>query len=162
LINHDFYSSHAYTYFISLSHYQDKKFLQNLPAPDVSVFADKLDTAARKIYRSLPNTRYGSSTDHYGYKRCASSVVAFKKLWNESVFVFEGVDADLFALYATKSTEILDRAVSFDDEKDNKYKVLCAKKLDTALKRLLKRSDLTDSAAVEATKTKLGEYIKTA
>ena len=119
-----------------------QRFMAALPVADVSDHVQKLDKASRAISRALPNSRFGSSSDHYGYKRCSSSVTAFKQLWNEQVGTLADGDKTAFAEYSSRAIEILKDSVSFDQDKDNKYKSLCTNKLKTALTKTLKAKEL--------------------
>jgi len=125
-----------------------QRFVASLPAVDVTSLTIKLEQSARAIQKALPNSRYGSSSDHYGYKRASSAVTAYKKLWNEQVAsLVDGGDKDAFVSYASDAVQNLFDAVDFNDEKDNKYKQLCAKKLAMGLKKTLKaNTDLSDEA----------------
>eukprot|EP00751_Fragilariopsis_kerguelensis_P001359 CAMPEP_0170824782 /NCGR_PEP_ID=MMETSP0733-20121128/45523_1 /TAXON_ID=186038 /ORGANISM="Fragilariopsis kerguelensis, Strain L26-C5" /LENGTH=219 /DNA_ID=CAMNT_0011188125 /DNA_START=49 /DNA_END=711 /DNA_ORIENTATION=- len=120
------------------------RFIASLPAVDVTILTVKLEKASYAISKALPNSRYGSSCDHYGYKRAASAVTAFKKLWNEHVVSLVNGDKDAFVRYSSDAVLLLTEAVDFDDGKDNIYKQLCAKKMTTALAKILKAKDLEE------------------
>ena len=120
-----------------------EQFMASLPAVDISSFTVKLDQASRAISKALPNTRWGSSTDHFGYKRCCSAVTAFKKLWNEHVAILVNGDKDALVNYSTEAVETLDSSVSFNSDSDNKYKQLCGRKLAAALKKTLKAKGIS-------------------
>ena len=49
-----------------------------LPSPDMSAYVKEGERLSAAIRRALPNSRYGSCTDHSGYKRCASANNACK------------------------------------------------------------------------------------
>jgi hypothetical protein len=133
-----------------------ESFVASLPAPDISSFLVSLSTASRAISRALPNSRWGSNSDHYGYKRCSSAVTAFKKLWNEQVVTLVDGDKSAFAEYCRQAAEVLDYSVDFDCEKDNKYKSLCSKKMATALTKALKAKDLSADTRQSLTSTSSG------
>jgi hypothetical protein len=134
----------------------EHRFVASLPAPDISSFLVTLQAASRAISRALPNSRWGSSCDHYGYKRCSSAVTAFKKLWNEQVTTLVDGDKTAFADYCTQAAVVLDCAVDFNCEKDNKYKSLCGKKMATALTKALKAKDLSADTRHSLTSTSGG------
>ena len=50
-----------------------------LPAPDMGAYVKEGERLCAAIRRALPNSRWGSCTDHFGYKRCASANNACKK-----------------------------------------------------------------------------------
>lgn len=60
-----------------------------LPAPDMSLYVKEGARLCNAICRALPNSRWGSCTDHYGYKRCASANNAAKKYIVDHAKVFK-------------------------------------------------------------------------
>jgi hypothetical protein len=60
-----------------------------LPAPDMSAYVKEGERLSAAIRRALPNSRFGSSTDHYGYKRCASANNACKKYIVDNAKLFK-------------------------------------------------------------------------
>jgi len=105
--------------------------LAALPPPDLSAVKERLAAANHLIRRAMPNSRWGSSTDEYAYRRCAAAVTAFKKLLAaetkaveaaghpRSVFVFCKVSAD--AIRAT---------ITWDNEAHNKWQAAAEKTRD--------------------------------
>ena len=45
----------------------------------MSTYVKEGERLSAQIRKALPRSRYGSSTEHYGYKRCASAANACKK-----------------------------------------------------------------------------------
>lgn len=53
--------------------------LARLPAPALAPVVAALRAANAAIRKRLPHSRYGSGRDAFGYRRCATHVVAFKR-----------------------------------------------------------------------------------
>ena len=52
---------------------QPEQIMQKLPGADLQPLLDECQRLVNAIRRHLPNSRYGSCTDNYGYKRCAAA-----------------------------------------------------------------------------------------
>ena len=86
-----------------------------LPAPDMSTYVKEGERLSTAIRRALPNSRWGSCTDHYGYKRCASANNACKKYILDNAKVFKAAKQWPTALeYAAAMLPVARGMVSFD------------------------------------------------
>lgn len=106
-----------------------EKFIESLPEVDITEYTNRLSDSSRAIQRALPNSRYGSSTDKYGYKRCSSAVTAFKTLFNEQFDALSDGPRSSALKYCLKAISIIKDATYFDDSNHNKYKIQCLIKL---------------------------------
>jgi len=86
-----------------------------MPAPDMGVYVKEGQKLANAISRALPNSRWGSCTDHYGYKRCASANNACKKYIVDHAKVFKTAKQWASALeYANAMLPVARDMVHFD------------------------------------------------
>jgi len=86
-----------------------------LPAPDMSAYTKEGERLCNAIRRALPNSRWGSCTDHYGYKRCASAANAAKKYIVDHAKVFKSSKQWPAALeYANAMLPVANGMVEFD------------------------------------------------
>ena len=105
-----------------------------MPAPDMGVYVKEGQRLANAISRALPNSRWGSSTDHYGYKRCASANNACKKYIVDHAKVFKAAKQWASALeYANAMLPVARDMVHFDLPDDCKARDAAISTL-TALK----------------------------
>ena len=105
-----------------------------MPAPDMGVYVKEGQRLANAISRALPNSRWGSSTDHYGYKRCASANNACKKYIVDHAKVFKTAKQWASALeYANAMLPVARDMVHFDLPDDCKARDAAISTL-TALK----------------------------
>ena len=105
-----------------------------MPAPDMGVYVKEGQRLANAISRALPNSRWGSCTDHYGYKRCASAANACKKYIVDHAKVFKSAKQWPAALeYATAMLPVARDMVDFDLPEDCKARDAAISTL-TALK----------------------------
>ena len=92
-----------------------------LPSPDMSAYVKEGERLSAAIRRALPNSRYGSCTDHYGYKRCASANNACKKYIVDNAKVFKSAKQWQAALeYAMAMLPVAQGMVDFDLPEDCK------------------------------------------
>lgn len=92
----------------------------HLPTADLGPTLKECERLVRKIGSSLPRSRYGSSTDHFGYKRCASAAQAAKKaLVDGGAALKKAKQWDIAATYAHRALPIADSMVEFDRPEDN-------------------------------------------
>ena len=92
-----------------------------LPSPDMSAYVKEGERLSAAIRRALPNSRYGSCTDHYGYKRCASANNACKKYIVDNAKVFKSAKQWQAALeYAMAMLPVAEGMVDFDLPEDCK------------------------------------------
>ena len=86
-----------------------------MPAPDMGVYVKEGQRLANAISRALPNSRWGSCTDHYGYTRCASANNACKKYIVDHAKVFKTAKQWASALeYANAMLPVARDMVHFD------------------------------------------------
>jgi len=137
---------------VSRNELDEDSLINALPVPSCDVYVATLQKSANAISRALPHSRFGSSSDHYGFKRCSSAVTAFKKQWNEIVTVLSGGDRAVFFNYVVKALEVLHGAVDFDVAQDNTYKTLCLKKVNPPVKKFGKEKNLTQQEQADYTK----------
>ena len=105
-----------------------------MPAPDMGVYVKEGQRLANAISRALPNSRWGSCTDHYGYKRCASANNACKKYIVDHAKVFKTAKQWASALeYANAMLPVARDMVHFDLPDDCKARDAAISTL-TALK----------------------------
>ena len=62
-----------------LGHVDDATVYALLPSADLEPMLKECEKLVNAIRRALPNSRWGSCTDHFGYKRCASAVNTAKR-----------------------------------------------------------------------------------
>jgi len=117
--------------------------LDALPEPNCKVQVEALRKASNAINRALPHSRFGDSCDHFGYKRCTTAVMAFKRVWKENVDKLSG--SSVFLEYATQALDILEDSVDFISGNDNAYKGMCLKQLNPAVTKLEKDKSLSDA-----------------
>lgn len=97
-----------------------------IPKPDLTPLFDEGDRLSRAIFKALPNSRYGSSTDHYGYKRCASANAACKRHIVEHAKEFKTAKQwDVLRDYCVGMLPVAEAMVEFDQPNDNKNRTLC-------------------------------------
>lgn len=109
----------------------------HLPSPDLKPVAEALQKANNAIRKSLPNSRYGSCTDDFGYRRCATHVVAFKKLIAEEAKTLEAAGAWMTVLdFCVLAEEEAEKSVVWDNDKKNSWRGT----VDKNLKRLALKS----------------------
>ena len=92
-----------------------------LPAPDMSAYVKEGERLSAAIRRALPNTRWGSCTDHFGYKRCTSANNACKKYIVDNAKLFKSAKQWQAAReYATAMLPVARGMVDFDLPEDCK------------------------------------------
>ena len=97
-----------------------------IPKPDLKPLFDEGDRLTSAIFKALPNSRYGSSTDHYGYKRCASANAACKRHIVEHAKQFKSAKQwDVLRDYSVGMTPVAEAMVEFDQPNDNKNRTTC-------------------------------------
>ena len=73
-----------------LGHVDDATVYALLPSADLEPVLKECEKLVNAIRRALPNSRWGSCTDHFGYKRCASAVNTAKRKILEGAKQFKG------------------------------------------------------------------------
>jgi hypothetical protein len=92
-----------------------------MPAPDMEPLFKEGQRLANAIRRALPNSRWGSCTDHYGYKRCASANNACKKFICDHAKSFKAAKQwPASRDYAEGMLDIANGMVHFNCPDDNK------------------------------------------
>ena len=87
----------------------------------MSVYVKEGERLQAAIRRALPNSRWGSCTDHYGYKRCASAANACKKYIVDHAKTFKAAKQWQAAReYATRMMPVARGMVDFDRPEDCK------------------------------------------
>tara|TARA_B110000503_G_scaffold140470_1_gene231435 strand:+ start:250 stop:591 length:342 start_codon:yes stop_codon:yes gene_type:complete len=87
----------------------------------------RLSSAIRK---ALPNTRWGSSTDHYEYKRCSSAVQECKKFILENAKAFKQAKQwECSRDYCVRMAPVAESMVRFDVESDTKVRTMVIEQL---------------------------------
>jgi hypothetical protein len=101
-------------------HVVDDAVLQLIPSADLEPMLKECQKQVNAINRALPNSRWGSCTDHFGYKRCASAVNAAKRKLLEGAKQFKGAKQWSTAKeYAERALPIARDMVEFDCAGDN-------------------------------------------
>ena len=70
---------------VDAGHVAPQSVLDAMPSADLEPLLKELEKLVNAISRALPNSRWGSCTDNYGYKRCASACNTAKRKFLESV-----------------------------------------------------------------------------
>ena len=112
-----------------------------VPAPDLSPLFAEGEHLSYAIQKALPASRYGSATDHYGYKRCASACAACKRFILDNAKAFKNAKQwGTLKDYCAGMLPVAESMVVFDVENDNKTRKQCIDALvklqDEATKKL--------------------------
>lgn len=101
-----------------------------LPAPDLTPLLAEGTRLSSAIRKALPNTRWGSSTDHYGYKRCSSAVQECKKFILENAKAFKQAKQwECSRDYCVRMAPVAKSMVRFDVESDTKVRTTVIEQL---------------------------------
>ncbi len=100
------------------------------------------EKAGKAIGRALPNSRFGSATDSYGFKRCKSATSNFKKVLTEQVNSVASAPVAELASYLQGALAIVENTVEFNDPANNAWRCLCFKKLHALVDKTLKSKSL--------------------
>jgi len=133
--------------------------LGSMPAPDLRAVGEELAAANRAITRALPNSRWGSSTDNYAYRRASSAVTAFKRLISLHAKAVEasGHWASVFAFCDLVVPE-LNGTITWDSPSHNTWQVTTAKMLDRITLKAAKAMAKEPTTGVEELETLVEEY----
>ncbi|CAH3175043.1 unnamed protein product [Porites lobata] len=109
-----------------------------IPEPDLKEMEKKLNYLQRKIYKSFPHSRYGSSSNTFCYRRVNTHLAAFKK-----ECVGQGqtlLDLQLWELslsYVLMAWSYVNGMPNWDNPSHNKSKEQCFKALAVQCKKAL-------------------------
>ena len=94
--------------------------LSRLPSADLEPILAECEKCVKAIRRALPNSRWGSCTDNYGYKRCKSAVATAKRKLLEGAKQFKTSKQWATAKdFATRALPIARDMVVFDHHDNN-------------------------------------------
>uniref|UniRef100_A0A7S3FDN9 Uncharacterized protein n=1 Tax=Haptolina ericina TaxID=156174 RepID=A0A7S3FDN9_9EUKA len=101
-------------------HVADEAVVKLIPSADLDPMLKECEKLVNAIRRALPNSRWGSCTDHFGYKRCASAVNTAKRKLLEGAKQFKGAKQWSTAKeYSERALPIARDMVVFDCVDDN-------------------------------------------
>lgn len=109
----------------------EETLLARVPAPSLRPVAAALKKANAAIRKSLPNSRFGSGTDAFCYRRCATHVTAFKKLITDEGKTLETAGHWPTVLrYCVLAWTEADESVTWDEPNHNAWRGVVQKNLD--------------------------------
>ncbi|XP_013383684.1 tethering factor for nuclear proteasome STS1 isoform X2 [Lingula anatina] len=114
-----------------------------IPSPDLTRMEDKLHQAERNIYKSFPNTRWGSSRDAFCFRRVKTHLEAFKKVCLDQGRVLLAAQAyEAVINYCLIAWEYVERLPNWDDYAHNKSKEQCFRTLSSQCMQAIKKATL--------------------
>lgn len=97
---------------------------------DVAPVLADLDRKVKAIAKALPNSRFGSNTDTYGYKRAASANAAAKKAFMDAISTYKKAKAwATAAAFADRALPVARNMVHFNSPDHNKARDAVAEAL---------------------------------
>ncbi|KAL9965410.1 hypothetical protein ACROYT_G029209 [Oculina patagonica] len=109
-----------------------------IPEPDLTELEEKLNYLQRNIYKSFPNTRFGSSRDAFCYRRVNTHLAAFKKeCVNQGQTLLDSQLWESTVNYVLMAWSFVDGMPDWDNPSHNKSKEQCFKGLAVQCKKAL-------------------------
>ncbi|KAL5020215.1 hypothetical protein ScPMuIL_003107 [Solemya velum] len=131
-----------------------------LPSPDVTPLVENLEYFRHNIFKSFPNSRWGTSRDAFCFRRVKTHIESFKE-----ACIKQGkqlLDSESWAScldYVLSAWEAVDSLPDWDNPTHNKLKEMCFKGLSSQCKQAVKKSVL-DKDLYQDLKTRLQEAAK--
>lgn len=117
-----------------------------LPSPDISNLLENLERCKSSIFKSFPNSRWGSSRDAFCYRRVKTHLDSFTKSCIDQGKQLESFESWTALIeYILKAWEIVDELPHWDNPDHNKTKNRCFKTLGVQCKKSISHSHLTQS-----------------
>lgn len=120
---------------------------KSLPKPDISHLIENLEYFRKNVFKSLPNSRWGSSRDAFCFRRVKTHVENFKsscisqgKQLQDTGFWESSLE------YILEAWECVSNLPDWDNVAHNKSKEMCYRNLSTQCKKALKESNLDKEA----------------
>jgi len=105
---------------VDAGHVAPQSVIDAMPSADLEPLLKELEKLVSAISRALPNSRYGSCTDHFGYKRCASACNTAKRKFLEGVKQYKSSKQWGAAKeFADRALPIARQMVVFDHDGNN-------------------------------------------
>lgn len=121
-----------------------------IPPPDLKPLEDRLHYLQRNVFKSMPNSRWGSKTDSFCYRRVATHLEAFKKeCLNQGRQLIESEQWAFVIEYVIMTLSYVEGLPTWDNSTHNKSKLQCFKGLSSQLLNALKKERMSDSAQLQ-------------
>jgi len=132
--------------------------LGSISVPDLRAVGKELGTVNCAITRWMPNSRWGSSTDTYAYRRASSAVAAFKRLLSSHAKAVEasGHWPSVFRFCDLVFKE-LNITITWDSPSHKTWQTRTAKMLDGLTLKAAKAMTNEPTTGVEAFETLVKE-----
>ncbi|XP_074653437.1 uncharacterized protein LOC141907628 [Tubulanus polymorphus] len=112
-----------------------------LPAPDLKPLEDKLKYLEKNIFKSFPNTRWGSSRDAFCYRRVKTHLDAFKKTCSDQGrSLVQSHSWDSVVEYTCIAWYYINRLPVWDNSIHNKSQTQCYRNLSGQCMAAVKKS----------------------
>ncbi|XP_050416406.1 uncharacterized protein LOC126830157 [Patella vulgata] len=120
-----------------------QEVLNSLPRPDVTPLIKNLEYLQRNIYKSLPNSRFGSGRDAFCYRRVKTHVMSFKTACvGQGKQLAEANSWNTALDYIEKAWEEVGNLPDWDDASHCKTKDSCYRSLAALTKQAIKACSL--------------------
>lgn len=131
-----------------------------LPTPDVTPLLDNLEYFRHNIYKSLPQSKWGTSRDAFCFRRVKTHVDNFKTTCiTQGKQLLESESFDAAIEYILKSADYVERLPDWENAAHNKAKQQCFRGLATQCKAAVKYSAFDKLKYVEV-KAQIQEAVK--
>lgn len=132
---------------------------KSLPKPDIGHLMDNLEYFRKNIFKSLPNSRWGSSRDAFCFRRVKTHVENFKSTCiSQGKQLQDAGSWEASLEYILQAWECVGNTPDWDNVAHNKSKEMCFRNLATQCKKSVKESSL-DKDAYIAIKDRLEEAV---
>lgn len=116
---------------------------KSLPKPDISHLIENLEYFRKNIFKSLPNSRWGSSRDAFCFRRVKTHVENFKSSCNTQGKQLQDAGSWEASLeYILQAWGCVGNLPDWDNVAHNKNKEMCFRNLSVQCKKALKESML--------------------
>lgn len=117
-----------------------------IPSPDISNLIENLERCKSNIFKSFPNSRWGSNRDAFCYRRVKTHLDSFTKSCIDQGKQLESFESWTALIdYILKAWEIVDELPQWDNPDHNKSKNRCFKTLGVQCRKAIGQIHLTQS-----------------